>query len=102
MASGFKGKSGLVGPYEGFNMTNGLMGKHVLLRHRDIENIGSVDVYLANDGYVGLKKALKEMKPEDVMNEVKTAGLRGRRRESGDRPQRHRLSPSTCRPGLAG
>ena len=33
--------------------------------------------YLANGGYDGLKKAL-EMKPEDVVNEVKLSALRGR------------------------
>ena len=33
--------------------------------------------YLANNGYDGLKKALK-MKPEEVVNEVKLSGLRGR------------------------
>jgi NADH-quinone oxidoreductase subunit F len=59
-------------------MTNKLLEKHVLLRHRDVENIHQIDVYMANDGYVALKKALTTMKPEDVMNEVKTSGLRGR------------------------
>ncbi|MEM7029272.1 MAG: NADH-quinone oxidoreductase subunit NuoF [Chloroflexota bacterium] len=52
--------------------------KHVLLRHRDIENIESIDVYLANEGYEGLKKAIKEMEPGDVTEAVKAAGLRGR------------------------
>lgn len=36
-----------------------------------------IDDYIANGGYDGLKKALK-MKPEDVVNEVKISGLRGR------------------------
>ncbi len=35
------------------------------------------DDYLAHGGYEGLKKALK-MAPEDVINEVKFSGLRGR------------------------
>lgn len=52
--------------------------KYVLLRHRDVENIHQLDVYMANDGYVALKKALKEMQPDDVINEVKASGLRGR------------------------
>ena len=59
-------------------MGNELLEKYVLLRHRDVENIHKIEVYMANEGYVGLKKALKELKPEDVMNEVKASGLRGR------------------------
>ena len=35
------------------------------------------DDYIANGGYEGLKKALT-MKPEEVVNEVKLSGLRGR------------------------
>jgi NADH-quinone oxidoreductase subunit F len=57
---------------------NQLLEKHVLLRHRDVEDIHKIDVYMANDGYAALKKAMTEMKPEDVMNETKNAGLRGR------------------------
>lgn len=37
----------------------------------------SINHYLANDGYIGLTKAL-EMKPEDVIELVTHAGLRGR------------------------
>lgn len=59
-------------------MANKLLEKHVLLRHRDVENIHEIDVYMAHDGYAALKKAITEMSPEAVMNEVKTAGLRGR------------------------
>jgi NADH-quinone oxidoreductase subunit F len=59
-------------------MAEKTLDKHVLLRHRDVANIHQIDIYMANDGYVALKKALKEMSPEAVMNEVKVAGLRGR------------------------
>lgn len=59
-------------------MESKLLDKHVLLRHRDVENIRDIEVYLANDGYAALKRALKEMGPADVTNEVKKAGLRGR------------------------
>ncbi|MCD4768777.1 MAG: 4Fe-4S binding protein, partial [Bacteroidales bacterium] len=38
---------------------------------------GSIKHYLANDGYIGLSKALK-MKPEEVIEEITHAGLRGR------------------------
>ena len=60
------------------SMGNQLLVKHVLLKHRDVEGIRDIDVYLANDGYAALKKALAAMKPDEVQNEVKTAGLRGR------------------------
>jgi NADH-quinone oxidoreductase subunit F len=33
---------------------------------------------MANDGYLALKKAVEELRPEDVTNEVKSSGLRGR------------------------
>lgn len=41
----------------------------------DIKKIG---VYEEHGGYAALRKALSEMQPEDVMNEVKNSGLRGR------------------------
>jgi NADH-quinone oxidoreductase subunit F len=59
-------------------MGNELLEKYVLLRHRDIENIGDIDIYVANGGYAGLKRALKEMPPQAVTDEVKKSGLRGR------------------------
>ncbi len=43
----------------------------------DIRNYHTLDVYLANGGYRALKKAL-EMKPEEVTDQVKKSGLRGR------------------------
>jgi NADH-quinone oxidoreductase subunit F len=59
-------------------MSNKILDKHLLLRHRDVENIHDINVYVKNEGYEALKKALTEMKPEDVINQVRTAGLRGR------------------------
>ena len=50
---------------------------HILLRGNEIENIHEFEVYDANDGYDGLRKAL-EMDPADVIQEVKDSGLRGR------------------------
>jgi len=38
----------------------------------------SLEDYIAIGGYSALSKALFEMKPEDVINEVKASGLRGR------------------------
>lgn len=43
----------------------------------DIKDLHRIDVYLANGGYKALKKALG-MKPEEVTDEVKKSGLRGR------------------------
>ncbi len=59
-------------------MGNELLAKYVLLKHRDIENIRNINVYVANGGYDALKKALKEMNPDAVTTEVKNSGLRGR------------------------
>jgi NADH-quinone oxidoreductase subunit F len=49
----------------------------VLTRRFGIPNSASLDVYLAHDGYQALKQAL-EMKPDDIIQEMKKSGLRGR------------------------
>ncbi len=54
------------------------MMAHILLRHRDIENIHKLDVYRENGGYEGLKKAVTEMTPSEVIDVVRASGLRGR------------------------
>jgi NADH-quinone oxidoreductase subunit F len=51
---------------------------YVLLRHRDIPDINKIDVYKKNGGFDAFKKAVTKMKPEEVTNEVKNSGLRGR------------------------
>ncbi|MEW5985693.1 MAG: NADH-quinone oxidoreductase subunit NuoF [Chloroflexota bacterium] len=51
---------------------------HILLRHRDIPDIHQLDVYLANGGYEGLKKALTEYQPDQVIDLVKKANIKGR------------------------
>lgn len=38
----------------------------------------SLDAYLEEDGFKAIEKCVKEMKPEDVVEEVKKSGLRGR------------------------
>jgi NADH-quinone oxidoreductase subunit F len=43
----------------------------------EITDLHKIDVYRANDGYIALKKAL-EMKPDEVIEEVKKSNLRGR------------------------
>ncbi len=49
----------------------------VVLRNCGFIDPEQIDHYLANDGYAGLMKAL-ESEPENVIAEVKEAGLRGR------------------------
>ena len=51
---------------------------HVILRHRDIPNINTIDVYKKNGGFEAFKNVVKKMKPEEVTNAVKASGLRGR------------------------
>ncbi len=50
---------------------------HILLRHREIENLKKLDVYRDNGGYEGLKKALS-MDPAEVTAVVRASNLRGR------------------------
>lgn len=50
---------------------------YILLRHREIADLHKLDVYRANGGYEGLKKALS-MTPAQVIDVVKASGLRGR------------------------
>ena len=44
----------------------------------NVENIQRLDVYLQKDGYTAVKKALKDMTPASILEEVKKANLRGR------------------------
>jgi NADH-quinone oxidoreductase subunit F len=50
----------------------------LLLRHRDIPGIGELDVYQKNGGFVAFRKAVTNMKPQEVTDVVKASGLRGR------------------------
>jgi NADH-quinone oxidoreductase subunit F/NADP-reducing hydrogenase subunit HndC len=38
----------------------------------------NIEEYIGREGYVGLEKALFEQGPEDIINELKVSGLRGR------------------------
>jgi NADH-quinone oxidoreductase subunit F len=49
----------------------------VLSRRFGLPNSASIDTYLATDGYVAFRKAL-EMKPEQIIEEMKASNLRGR------------------------
>jgi NADH-quinone oxidoreductase subunit F len=53
------------------------MGKKLLLQHINVPGIQGYDAYRAHGGYASVEKALK-MKPDDVVEEVKKSGLRGR------------------------
>jgi NADH-quinone oxidoreductase subunit F len=45
---------------------------------KDIPDLHKIEVYIANGGYSTLEKALKSMKPEEIIEEVKKSNLRGR------------------------
>jgi NADH-quinone oxidoreductase subunit F len=51
---------------------------HLLLRHRDIPNLEQLKVYQANGGFEAFRKVVTTMKPGEVIDLVKAAGLRGR------------------------
>jgi NADH-quinone oxidoreductase subunit F len=50
----------------------------ILTQHFDKENFYKIDVYLKEEGYKAVEKALKEMSPEEILEEAKKANLRGR------------------------
>ena len=50
----------------------------IALRNCGVIDPENIDEYIALDGYKALEKALKEMKPEEVIACVKDSGLRGR------------------------
>ena len=52
--------------------------KRVALRNCGLIDPESIEEYIAVDGYAALGKALTEMKPADVIEEIKKSGLRGR------------------------
>jgi len=50
----------------------------VVLRNCGVINPESIDEYIAREGYSGLEKVLFEWTPEQLIEEMKTSGLRGR------------------------
>lgn len=54
------------------------MGKKLLLANDHVPGIQSYTVYRQHGGYASVEKAIKSMKPEEVVEEVKKSGLRGR------------------------
>ena len=49
-----------------------------MLRNNFYIDPTSIEDYIANDGYAALGKALIKMQPEEIIEEVKKSGLRGR------------------------
>ncbi len=50
----------------------------IVLRNCGVINPDEIDEYIARDGYAALEKALFEMTPDAVIEEVRKSGLRGR------------------------
>jgi len=50
----------------------------VLTQDFGVENIFKLEAYLRKNGYKAVQRALQEMKPAEVIDEVKKANLRGR------------------------
>jgi NADH-quinone oxidoreductase subunit F len=50
----------------------------VISRRFGVKDSHKIDVYLQHDGYKALEKALREMTPETIIDEVKKSSLRGR------------------------
>jgi NADH-quinone oxidoreductase subunit F len=56
-----------------------ITGQHrVVLRNTGLINPEVIEDYIAKDGYKALEKVVKEMTPEEVIEEIKISGLRGR------------------------
>jgi len=54
------------------------MAQKLLLEHIQVPGIQSLEVYRQKGGYRAVEKALKQLSPEEVVEEVKKSGLRGR------------------------
>src|ERR1700712_4817912 len=54
------------------------MGRKLLLEHINVPGINTFDVYRSKGGYASVEKALKTLTPDEVVEEVKKSGLRGR------------------------
>jgi NADH-quinone oxidoreductase subunit F len=52
--------------------------KRIALRNCGIIDPESIDEYLETGGYKAVEKCIKEMSPEEVIEEIKISGLRGR------------------------
>ena len=50
----------------------------VLLKNVDLPHAENIDVYIAHGGYQAVRKALLELKPQELIEMVKKSGLQGR------------------------
>ena len=50
----------------------------ILLQHADVPDLNRIDTYERLGGYRGLRRALAEMTPDQVVRELEASGLRGR------------------------
>jgi NADH-quinone oxidoreductase subunit F len=50
----------------------------VVSKHFGIPGVHRIEVYLKHEGYQALERALKQMTPEQIIDEVKKSSLRGR------------------------
>jgi NADH-quinone oxidoreductase subunit F len=55
-----------------------MKSRKLLLEHLDVPGIQGIETYVKQGGYATLEKALKKMSPDEVVEEVKKSGLRGR------------------------
>lgn len=54
------------------------MARQLLLNHINVPGIQTLEVYRKQGGYKAVEKALTSLTPEEVVEEVKKSGLRGR------------------------
>ena len=54
------------------------MAKKILTEHINVPGIETFEVYRTYGGYVAVEKALKTMTPDEVVEEAKKSGIRGR------------------------
>lgn len=52
--------------------------KKIVLRNCGVIDPGNIEEYIAVGGYAALEKVLSEMTPEEVIDQIKRSGLRGR------------------------
>lgn len=50
----------------------------IVLRNCGVINPESIEEYIARDGYLALERSLYELTPQQIIDEVKASGLRGR------------------------
>ena len=63
---------------EGAQNENYLSQERIVLRNCGKINPEKIEDYLSNKGYKALEKAIKQMSPEEIIEEMKNSGLRGR------------------------